>query len=68
MSLWIKQARYIVFHIPARQLPGARPTNDILIEFDQNFQYSGLKCAQPITMEFYTRHDSKTLVTMNKSI
>ena len=45
---------------------GARPINAISIEFDQNLQYSGLKCSLPITTKFCTRHDSVTVVTCAK--
>ena len=43
--------------------PGARPTNGISIEFDQNLECSSLKHAQPLTTKFCTRHDSYTVVT-----
>ena len=43
--------------------PGARSTNDISIEFNQNLQCSGLKYTLPITTKFCTRHDSVTIVT-----
>ena len=44
----------------AQSWPGARPTNNISIEFDKNLGCSGLKCAQPITTKFRTWHDSVT--------
>ena len=44
---------------------GARPTNDISIEFEirQKLLCSGLKPTLPITTELCTRHDSYTVVT-----
>ena len=35
-------------------------------EFDQNLQYSSLKCTLPTTTKFCTRHDSVTVVTCAK--
>ena len=46
--------------------PCALPTNDISIKFDLNLQCSGLKCTQPITRKFCTRHDNLTVVTCAK--
>ena len=36
------------------------------LKFDKNSQCSGLKCAQPITMKFCTRHNSVTIVKCAK--
>ena len=47
-------------------IAGARPTNDISIEFDQNLQCCGLKYTLPITTKFSTCHDSYTVVTNAK--
>ena len=35
-------------------------------KFDQNFECSGLECAQPIARKFCTLHDSVTVVTYAK--
>ena len=50
-------------HFPG---PGAHPTKDISIKFDQNLDCSSLKCALPITTKFCTCHNSVTVVTCAK--
>ena len=60
----------VAFYVPCGLvlLPGARPTNDISIEFEirPNLQCYGLKYTVQITTKFCTRHDSINVVTCAK--
>ena len=54
------------FNLTVLHRASACLTKDILIKFDQNLEYSGLKCAQPIKMKFCSCQDSYTVVTCAK--
>ena len=57
---------YCLRPMASGQAPANLPYFDRVRNSIKKFQWSGLKCTQPITTEFLTHHDSVTLVKCTK--